>query len=118
MTPMVVEGKEPKLGGPGPRSCHGHSGLEPAMSYFWGSVFPSVNGDNEDGSIADWLPGPPCSLYLALLHSLPYETDTSCVLRQELISPTLHMRKLKPNFVSFSPRSHRLRLPKVLPVYP
>lgn len=29
--------------------------------------------------------------YLALLvSSLPYETDTSYVLRQELISPTLH----------------------------
>lgn len=41
------------------------------MSRFWGSVFPSVDGDNEGGRIADWLLGLPCILYLALLHSLP-----------------------------------------------
>ena len=53
---MVVEGEELRLGGPRAKglSWACHSGLEPAVSPPWAFTFPSVNGNNEDRSIADW----------------------------------------------------------------
>ena len=49
----MVEGDELSWVVPGLRACPGPARVA-LMSSPWAFTFPSVNGDNEDRSVADW----------------------------------------------------------------